>query len=777
MNFSEKIDLDYAKYLLSVSFTDLKKFITDDGKSEWNWDENGETPWNNYEKYAIEVRKYLRRGIKLMETKGHIPVEYTYSRNMVETGRIFSRKTSLQQMCKYLRGVLIAKYVNDFDMVNAHPCILYNLIKTYFPAQKNSFPIFRYYVKRRDEFFQQLGETMSREEKKRLVLIALNSSKLLNNNNQLFRKLDKEIKQIQQLIWNNYEIANPDLSKVIIAKKAELKRNKEGRYINMVLCDKENQILQEAMKLFEGRVHTPMFDGFTLDNSIPIEEGLRKLNENSKKYGVKWSMKPHDTKIKIPDDFEYNIKFDYTYSEQKERFEKSHFVIENPLMFGREYEIDGETKYQFYSKEKFRDLVKPIKYFEVDPETGKDICEFFPEWLSDESRRSYKELRFVPKATDSDEFYNSFRGFEYTESVEEHDDENDYVIEHFTNHIKLLTNYDDEAGIYLMKYIAHLLQKPDELPQTAIILKSKQGYGKDTLIDFIEKMIGKQYIFRTAEMDDVFGTYNVGIRDKLVLQLNEVEGKGGFTNKEKIKNVITENRTVIREKYISQYDQNNYLRLFILSNNINPIEITYDDRRFAVFKAHHKKPSAEYFTQLHAMKDDEEQMNILYNYFMKMDISDFSPRNDRPKTEAYDNMKKHNENPIYQFLWDCFIDDAEAITFSTGECKRNKKTGDFYVRSDPFFRKYKEVLQSEEKGYIIPTFKMIKAILADIGINQKKVKINGSVKTCYIIKPSELKEHLDTMGVIEEVEELDNDDFEDTLIDDEGNDDNETCFY
>ena len=35
------------------------------------------------------------------------------------------------------------------------------------------------------------------------------------------------------------------------------------------------------------------------------------------------------------------------------------------------YNVKGEDKYQFYSKEKFRDLVKPIKFF--DSETGKEI--------------------------------------------------------------------------------------------------------------------------------------------------------------------------------------------------------------------------------------------------------------------------------------------------------------------------------------------------------------------------------------------------------------------
>ena len=42
------------------------------------------------------------------------------------------------------------------------------------------------------------------------------------------------------------------------------------------------------------------------------------------------------------------------------------------------------------------------------------------------------------------------------------------------------------------------------------------------LINFIEKMLGVQYVYRTAETDDIFGNFNSCIKDKIVLQLNHV---------------------------------------------------------------------------------------------------------------------------------------------------------------------------------------------------------------------------------------------------------------
>ena len=427
-------------------------------------------------------------------------------------------------------------------------------------------------------------------------------------------------------------------------------------------------------------------------------------------------------------------------------------------MFGKHYTLNGEDKYQFYGKEKFRDLVKPVKFW--NPENSKDT-EFFPYWLEDPNRLTYKEVKFVPRLEYNEEIFNSFKGFNYDNEKIKYEEEPE-VVKVFKEHLALLTNYEDNSVEYLMNYIAHLLQKPWELPKTAIIFKSKQGFGKDTIVDFIQNLIGKQHILRTAEMDDIFGTYNVGIRDKLVLQMNEVEGKDGFSNKEKIKNFITEENTIIREKYISQYDQINYMRLFILSNNLNPIEISPDDRRFTVFKAHHKKPTKKYFDTLHDdYRKNPEQMQILFNYLMSLDISKFDPRNDRPITEAYKTMQEHNQNPIYKFLHDNFINDDWKENFDPMfECKKRKNKEEILVQSTPFYYCYKNYLQGEDMGYLVPTFKIIKTILADIGITKQQKKINGKNSDWYVIDIEELKDQLSSYNLEEDIEELNDNDFE-----------------
>jgi len=745
MKFTEKIDIGNGKYLLSLNNDQLSEVV---GRPDWN----GETVFKNMEVYMKELRKWLKVAVKDMELNGEIKTEYKYSSTLVDCGRIFVKGFGVQRLTRELRGFLVKGLCYDVDMKNCHPTLLLGIVKTVYPELdvKKEFKYLRDYVKHRDKWLNEYN--CSKVD----ILKAMNSAWQFKTQNQYVAKLDSDFKTIQCLFWNTFS-EKMDIPATIISRKATFKQNKEGRFMNLILTYYENTLLQQVMKndKFKGIVQTPMFDGFTLD--IESDQVITDLNEITKPLGVKWCYKEHDNSIIKDEGIEVNYIGQMSYSERKEKFEENHFIIENPLMYGKLYKLNGEDKYQFYSKEKFRDLVKPVKFY--NPNVQVD-CEFFPSWLEDPERLSYKEVKFLPRFEHNPEIFNSFKGFTYENEKITYDEDPD-VVKVFKEHLSLLTNHDEKSIDYLMKYIAHIIQKPWELPKTAIILKSKQGFGKDTIVDYISNLIGKQHILRTAEMDDLFGSYNVGIRDKLVLQLNEVEGKDGFSNKEKIKNMITEDNTIIREKYISQYDQTNYLRLFILSNNLNPIEISHDDRRFVVFKSHHRKPKKEYFDRLHdEFRKNDQHMQILYNFLMSLDIEKFNPREDRPITDAYNTMKEHNQNPIYKFLWDQFVKEEWKETFEPEECKKRKNQEIIYVKSYSLFHTYRDYLSSENLGFIVPTYKIVKTILADIGITKQQKKINGQNNDYYVVNIEELKEQLESYDLDISIEELGDDDFE-----------------
>ena len=770
-SYREKINVENAKYLLSLSDEQLEKNV---GGKEWK----GDKPlYNDKAVYVGQVKAWLKKAVAEMTSNDYIKTTYKYSKGLQSVGRSYVEKFGVQKLTKELRGFLIKDCCKDVDMSNAQPTILYHILETFFPDQVNEFPRLKSYVKKRKKWLTEYGC------EKKQIFVCMNDSKKTKSNNQYLVALDTEFKQIQRLLWDEFLPLCPEMPKTVIAQKEGYKQNKLGRFINVILCMFEDKILKQTMAEFqEHEVHTPMYDGFTVDaEAYEDEELLEKVNKITENMGITWAIKSHDESIEIDEDVEVDFTPQKTYKEMKVDFEEENFMIMAPLMYVKKYTIEGDEKYQYYSKDKFREATCEYEYF--DPLTGKSK-DFFSAWRKDPNRLCYKEVRFVPELKEHAEYFNSFSGFTYDtggDATFETPKDKTRVVGIFKKHLDHLTNYDDESSTYLLNFIAHLIQKPMELPKMAVILKSRQGYGKDTLIDIISALIGKKYMTRTANLDDVFGNYNDCLKDRVVLQLNEVEGSKGFANEQGLKNLITEDDTNLKEKYVGHITQPNYLRVFVLSNNLNPIKIAGDDRRFVVFKANCKKPSKEYFTILHALKNSSDDCQILYNYLNTLDISEFSPTTP-VITDSYISMKNTNINPLYKYMFNTFVKEGEQFKneFKIGrECHTKSSKHLVFIQTRPLVANFEcyltqNGLEKKREQYTLPK---IKQFLEDIGVINKQVKLEGRNNNFYVINTEELKDELECLGIEEEedIEELTLDYFDDVdnFEDSEGETDEE----
>jgi hypothetical protein len=747
----DSISLERSKYLLSISEDLLKSHII---RNPEDW--NGENHFSNIDIYASKLKRWLKESVKQIETKGNIEVEYKHSNQLQNCGRKYVEGFGTQKLTRELRGFLCSENSYDIDIVNCAPSILLSIMKKHYPKKSELYEYLGAYVYNREIFLKQSNLT------KIDVIKAMNSAGKIKSSNQGAVKLDKEFKSIQKLFLKDYEkeFNLPDTAK---AKIQGEKTNPGGKLLNLILTLKESEILESVSNRLGDKVNSLVFDGFHLDKSADLDETLIELNKMSKENGIAWIHKPFDDSIKMDESISITYEDTPTYEECKIIFEKNHFMILSPLMFASVQTVEGEELFDFQPKDKFRDLVKPYKYY--DALKGKDL-EFFPTWLEDKKRRSYKKMGFIPKLNNNNEVYNSFKGLQFKKTESEIESE---VIEIYMNHLKLLTGYEKGASEYFHKYICHLIQKPEVNPEVGVLLKSSYGFGKDSIINLIQKLIGLQYVFRTAEIKDIFGDYNVGIREKLLLVMNETEGKDGFSNKEKIKNLITEEYTTIREKYVSQYSQKNYMRLFVLSNNPNPIEVPAADRRFAVFKAHHQKPNQQYFNKFYNLINDNSKLQMLFNHLSTEDISDFKIK-DIPDTKARVSMKKTNENPLYKFLSENFTLGGDYES-NFKYVKKHKKSGLLYVKSNEIIKFYREYLKNNNLDYVDINFKLMKTLLNEINIEKKSVKISGTASDYYIIDSVKLEETLNSLGIQkEEVLEFDDDEFE---SEDEGKEDDD----
>lgn len=237
----------------------------------------------------------------LIKANGEIKRLYTYPNSRIK-GRLFSGK-SIQSLQGVIRGFL-SQHTTDIDMCNAHPRIL----KYICDLNGIRCPHLTYYVENRDEL---LNDFPSREEGKNAFLVCINSDKKFKRNNKIdgilndcLSQFDSEMKFIQNKIFelNQFEYIKNGLTLV----------NAKGSFINKVMCVYENSILQvmyEYLTSKDYKIFALMFDGLMVygdeyGNAELLGELEKIINEQFSGLEMKLAYKPHNTKIKLPTDYE-----------------------------------------------------------------------------------------------------------------------------------------------------------------------------------------------------------------------------------------------------------------------------------------------------------------------------------------------------------------------------------------------------------------------------------------------------------------------------------------
>ena len=722
-----------------ISNLDKVKFIIGKGQDFWldRWNDSTEDGEQQYtkEQYVNCLFKWLP---SVLKKKGNMKTSYKYSTKMINCGRSYVKGFGIQSLKKDIRGFLCSDNYFDYDMVNAHPTILLHIAKKYFPDSHCTY--LQKYVDNRAFILSKYNFT-----KKDFLTEMNKSTPYKNKENKFLYNVNIEIKQLQQKIFQSLE--EPFIN---IPKSCLKKYNKEGGFMNRVICEFENNILNKVSK---DKKDIPFFDGFFSTKQLDCDI----LNEKTKEFGIKWAKKEHDTSIQMIFDEEFDAElpeYETPYETMKKEFEKTHFMTTSPL----QYYTEIEGKLSTYSKNDFMDLTAPYQIIEHGIETS-----FFNLWLKDKERRKYKRLGFHPDINNcpEDEF-NLFKGFksQYIPEDERVDTELYWQL------LTLLTGNDEESFVYLCGYIAHMFQNTNTRPEVMVVFRGMKGTGKDLSFNFLRNIMGNEYCYDTADIDEIVGKNNkVGASQKLLCMINELEGKDGFANDKKLKQFMTEETHTIGEKYEKPRIEENYQRMFVAFNGLNSINITGDNRRVFICKTANKREK-EFYAELHSNLKDQSFLNSVYSQFMDMDISKFNIRT-FPTTEAETMAKENNTNPIYKYLHHLIIEEGiKDILNVENNIFKDKKKDIYYFSTKSFIKKFKKYLVNEGiygEDYINKfNFKSIVMLLNDIKISKKKKKVKGTVINVYVIDKEECEENLLTKYNPEEedIEEIDVEDID-----------------
>lgn len=379
---------------------------------------------------------------------------------------------------------------------------------------------------------------------------------------------------------------------------------------------------------------------------------------------VKKAQKGLDEDYNFPLEKTYKFDTDYfssldTYGLKKQYFEIFVCKVLRPQPLFVYSENDNKTfNCLLYSEE---DIIKTFKHLKSSIfKTVKDEnieTVFIKEWIDDTKMRHYNNMDFIPyngtrnirDKTKSDTF-NLFNGYNPNINLELDDTYTDVrkekILKPFLDLLYQMVGAEDKSFNYMINFLAHLIQKPSERVPICIIFKSKQGIGKNLTFDTIGSLIGKHHYITSSNPKDFFGDYAEGFYRKLLVNMNECEGKDTFDFEGKIKSFITEDTITLNPKFVRQTTISNFARAIIFTNKSNPvpIDVRSKDRRFVVFQSTEEylksKFGEVFWSKLADHFKKPEFIKTLYDYLNTKDISTVKWKEERPITQAYLDMCK-----------------------------------------------------------------------------------------------------------------------------------------
>jgi hypothetical protein len=278
----------------------------------------------------------------------------------------------------------------------------------------------------------------------------------------------------------------------------------------------------------------------------------------------------------------------------------------------------------------------------------KDVC-VVDVWLKHATRRLYMGIVFAPKGAPS-QYYNLFKGF----SVAPVAGDCSLYLAHLLDNI---CQGNQEYFDYLLNWMAHTIQRPEELPGIAIVFRGQQGTGKGVATEEFGRLLEPHFIALTS-MEQLVGRFTGHLKDRLLVYANEALWGGNKSAEGALKAMITDPNASVEQKFKDTVRIENFKRIMISSNEDWAVPLAKDDRRFFVLNVGNaRKEDTAYFKAI------IDQMNnggseALMHELMTRDLSSFDVRKP-PQTPFNFDLKLLSMDTGDQFVYELLRKSSE----------------------------------------------------------------------------------------------------------------------
>ncbi len=191
---------------------------------------------------------------------------------------------------------------------------------------------------------------------------------------------------------------------------------------------------------------------------------------------------------------------------------------------------------------------------------------------------------------------------------------------------------------YLIRYMAHMVQKPEEKPGVMIALLGGQGTGKGMYFRLLQA-IWPCSTLMVSDIEQVIGRFNSCLERNYVICMDEALFAGDRKSMDRLKSIVTEPVLQIEQKHQPSRAIQSLHRIFAASNHAHFGNIENDDRRFVFLKVSdiYQKDTV-YFSSIAQAINDPSTIGALLYYLSKKDLNTFNVRQ-KPNTALHVNQK------------------------------------------------------------------------------------------------------------------------------------------
>lgn len=595
----------------------------------------------DFDAATVSMLDALYRNRKKGTTQGQQDITYKLSRSragQLGFGRLYGSKTSLEHLQAECRASLCRDLYHDIDMVNAQPTLLIQLVRRDLTADMSEL---ENYVDNRDTVLQQLMDRdgISRDDAKAAVISiiygAVTKDPLLS---PLATEVRARAKELSRL---------PKYTDLFAALKHE--KNQYGSFLAHVLQTEERLCMlamRDCLTAADWQVDILAYDGVMIrrrtDASV-ADDLLASVTAAIR------SVTGYDIQVKEKEQIGFDLPVhhedpaDSAYGDIKAKFEADHFYFMPTNTVCAVSRSDGICHFSLeHAQVAFNNLILP---------GGKDDDPnlFIKRWIKDPSRRFIRRLVYKHQEDCEADEASLFTGFAY-DALEGDDTD---AVPLFRNILNACSGDEEPVADYVLRYLAHIIQKPFEQPGTAVIFTSHtHGTGKDTLLNLMRRIIGRHSKHYSSETQ-FWDRHDTGKEGALLIHLEEAGARANKAKCGELKALVTADSLDMNPKGVRAYSVPNVARIMMTTNEPDPVKLEESDRRFVIIRPSDRLHALgiPWWATIQDQLNSSAFLHTVGRYLETVDLTGWNPRV-IPMTETKAEIAEMSKPQAQLFLED-----------------------------------------------------------------------------------------------------------------------------